>query len=123
MSTNGCSCQAPPGQRHLRHYREGRTLAYRPLRFPYQLWKSYFQVPILEQVLVHVSECRSISQQIGTRANDPSDPTMSILCLYEYEARHSLGQPDSDTVLDQLASQPSPDPKMFETIAGEAVLV
>ena len=73
---------------------------------------------ILEQVLNHVSECRSICQQIGTRTNDPNDPTTSILCMYEYEAKHQLGHPDSQSVLDQLTSHPSPDPKTFETIAG-----
>ena len=78
------------------------------------------QVSILEQVLVHVSECHSICQQIGTRSNDPSDPTASILCMYEFEAKHQLGRPDSELVLDRLSSQPNPDPKIFETIAGRS---
>ena len=80
---------------------------------------SLLQATILEQVLVHVSECHSICQQIGTRTNDPGDPTASILCMYEYEAKHWLGRSDSETILDQLTSQPCPDPKTFETLAGQ----
>ena len=68
---------------------------------------------------MHVSECHSICQQIGTRTSDLSDPTVSILCLYEFEAKHGLGRSDSDSVLERLSSLPDPDPKTFETIAGE----
>ena len=81
---------------------------------------SLFQGSILEQVLEHVSECHSICRQIGIRTNDPTDPTTSILAMYEYEAKHGLGRSDSDSILERLSVQPNPDPKTFEAIAGES---
>ena len=69
-------------------------------------------------VLTHVSECRSICEQIGTRTSDPSDPSHSILYLYEFEARHQLGRHDAEAVLEHLNSQPATEPKVFEAVAG-----
>ena len=76
------------------------------------------QAAVLEEVLEHVSECHSICQLIGTRTNDPSDPTTSILCMYEFEAKHTLGRSDSHSILERLSAMANPDPKTFETIAG-----
>ena len=135
-----CRCSSPRSQRHFQQPGQGERNTCLPLSLspspplslspslPLSLSPSLtlppilifhiLQISILEKVLSHVSECRSICQQIGTRTNDPDDPTHSILCMYEFEAKHWLGRSDAETVLEHLTSQPSPEPKTFEIIAG-----
>ena len=52
---------------------------------------------------------------------DPSDPTHSLLALYEFEAKLKLGHQDLDNVLEQITTLPSVEPKTFETIAALCV--
>ena len=51
---------------------------------------------------------------------DSSDPTFSLLALYEFEAKLHLGHPDLEGVLEKLSSTSLTEPKTFETIAGRA---
>ena len=79
------------------------------------------QTSAFETVLEHVSECRAICQRLG-RAPAPSDsssdPTPSLLSLYEFEARLHLGHPNLETVIEDVSKVPGTEPKTFETIAG-----
>lgn len=52
---------------------------------------------------------------------DPSDPTHSLLALYEFEAKLKLGHQDLDNILEQITKLPSVEPKTFETIAALCV--
>ena len=49
---------------------------------------------------------------------DSSDPTPSLLALYEFEAKLHLGHPELEGVLEQVSSMALTEPKTFETIAG-----
>ena len=51
---------------------------------------------------------------------DSSDPTFSLLALYEFEAKLHLGHPDLEGVLEKISSTSLMEPKTFETIAGRA---
>ncbi len=77
------------------------------------------QASALESVLQHVSDCRSLCQRLELTPSDSSDPTHPLLFLYEFEARLHLGHTHLETVLDQVATLSSVEPKTFETIAGE----
>ena len=77
---------------------------------------------MLESVLENISSCRSICQQLGVGGvSDASDPTHSLLALYEFEAKLKLGHQDLDNVLEQTTKLPSVEPKTFETIAAPCV--
>jgi hypothetical protein len=52
-----------------------------------------------------------------TRNKDKSD---LLMLLYEFEARCKLGDPAVEEVLEVLLKIPNPDPKPFETIAGQS---
>ena len=52
---------------------------------------------------------------------DPSDPTHSLLALYEFEAKLKLGHQDLDNILEQITKLPSVEPKTFETVAALCV--
>ena len=52
---------------------------------------------------------------------DSSDPTFSLLALYEFEAKLHLGHPDLEGVLERVSSVSLTEPKTFETIAGRAL--
>ncbi|CAI8021547.1 Testis-expressed protein 11 [Geodia barretti] len=66
-------------------------------------------------------ETTDFQDKIGIRTSDPTDPTTSILSMYEYEAKHGLGRSDSDSALERLSALPNPDPKTFEAIAALAM--
>ena len=77
---------------------------------------------MLESVLENVERCRSICRQIGVGGViDVSDPTHSLLALYEFEAKLKLGHQDLDNALEQITKLPSVEPKTFETIAALCV--
>ena len=80
--------------------------------------KHSLQSSAFEAALQHISECRSIYQKLDVPSSDASDPTLSLLALYEFEARLHLGHPNLESVLDQAAALPLAEPKTFETIAG-----
>jgi len=71
-------------------------------------------------VLEHISECRTVCQQLDGGVADSSDPTFSLLALYEFEAKLHLGHPDLEGVLEKISSTSLTEPKTFETIAGRA---
>ena len=52
---------------------------------------------------------------------DPSDPTHSLLALYEFEAKLKLGHQDLDNILEQITKLPSVEPKTFDTVAALCV--
>ena len=53
-----------------------------------------------------------------------SDPTLSLLVLYEFEAQLILGLPDAVQVMSVINSScPQVEPKTYETIAGEEQLI
>ena len=79
------------------------------------------QISALEAVLEHVSECRTVCQQLEGGVADSSDPTFSLLALYEFEAKLHLGHPDLEGVLERVSSMSLTEPKTFETIAGRAL--
>ena len=77
---------------------------------------------MLESVLENVGTCRSLCRQIGMGGvSDASDPTHSLLALYEFEAKLKLGHQDLDNVLEQITKMPSVEPKTFESIAALCV--
>ena len=47
--------------------------------------------------------------------------TPVLLLLYEFEARSKLGDPSVDKLLEKAARLPQPEPKIFETMAGELI--
>lgn len=50
-----------------------------------------------------------------------SDPTHSLLVLYEFEAKLALGHQDLDAMVDRVAKIPGVEPKTFETLAALAI--
>ena len=54
---------------------------------------------------------------------DSSDPTFSLLALYEFEAKLHLGHPDLEGVLERVSSVSLTEPKTFETVAGRVGLI
>ena len=71
-------------------------------------------------MLEHVSGCWAVCQQLDTGVADSSDPTPSLLALYEFEAKLHLGHPELEGVLERVSSMSLAGPKTFETIAGGA---
>ncbi len=77
---------------------------------------------MFESVLENIESCRSVCCQMGMGGvRDPSDPTHSLLALYEFEAKLKLGHQDLDNILEQITKLPSVEPKTFETIAALCV--
>ena len=83
---------------------------------------SRVQHPVLEEALDHISECRKVCKQLTTPP-DLSDPTPSLLFLYEFEAKLHLSHPQLGAVLERIMDQDTVDPKTLETIAGTYVCV
>ena len=90
---------------------------------PYLSQYIFFQTSALESVLEHVSGCWAVCQQLDTGVADSSDPTPSLLALYEFEAKLHLGHPELEGVLERVSSMSLAGPKTFETIAGGAVSI
>jgi len=53
--------------------------------------------------------------------NDTTSPV--LLLLYEFEAKARLGDSDAERVLDRAICLPQAEPKLFEAIAGNLILV
>jgi hypothetical protein len=72
------------------------------------------KVNILKSVLSHVQKCREL-------CGDVTDPSLSLLCVYEFETQLILDMPDATNILNTLHALPKVDPKVYETIAALAV--
>ena len=69
----------------------------------------------MEEVLLHVRKCRGLCHELELTS---TDPTLSLLALYEFEASVCLNLHDAARVFDTLSSLSISDPKVYETIAG-----
>lgn len=58
-----------------------------------------------------------VSQRI-LAGNFPTDPTDTLLLLYEFEARAKLNDPKVETVLESVLDLENVETKVLETIAG-----
>ena len=77
---------------------------------------------MLESVLENIATCRSLCRQLGMGGvSDASDPTHSLLALYQFEAKLKLGHRDLDNVLEQITKLELVEPKTYETIAALCV--
>ncbi len=79
-----------------------------------------FQNSSYKDVLDHVFKCRGICKQLGL-SNAASDPTPSLLSLYEFEAKLELGANDLDSMLAHISSLPGLEAKTLETMAALCV--
>lgn len=71
----------------------------------------------MKDVLSHVQQCRNFCSSTEVHS---SDPTLSLLILYEFEAQLWLNLPDALRVLDVVKMCPNVEPKIYENIAGTA---
>jgi len=78
------------------------------------------QTSAYKDVLEHVLKCRDLCKQLGL-SSVPSDPTPSLLALYEFEAKLELGYTDIDSMLEQISILPALDTKILESVAALCV--
>ena len=69
----------------------------------------------MEEVLSYVIKCRKVCHELDL---PPTDTTLSLLLLYEFEASVCLNLHDAARIFDTLPSLSLSDPKIYETIAG-----
>ena len=72
-------------------------------------------MPFLEAAISHIQTCQEICRGLTLY---PSDPTMSLLAVYEFEARLVLDPSEAGRVLDAMKDLSQCEPKNYETMAG-----
>ncbi|KAK2550256.1 Testis-expressed protein 11 [Acropora cervicornis] len=68
---------------------------------------------LLRQCLDHVEACRALRKRI--------DESVTLLAMYEFEAKAHLGDNNLSECLDMVEAMPHTDPNTFETLAALAV--
>ena len=72
----------------------------------------------MESVLSLVRQCQEVSRKCESLL--PSDPTPSLLLLYQLEAQLYLGVLNSVAdIMSIISTLPQIEPKLYETVAGE----
>ncbi|XP_075902690.1 testis-expressed protein 11 [Nelusetta ayraudi] len=85
--------------------------------------KSVFssQTEELIQVLEQIQICWEVWRTLKATGQFPTDPTDTLLLLYEFEARAKLNDPQVETVLESVLELENVDTKVLETMAGLAM--
>ncbi|XP_074625835.1 testis-expressed protein 11-like [Acropora palmata] len=77
---------------------------------------------LLRQCLDHVEACRALRKRIGGGgAGNQKDESVTLLAMYEFEAKAHLGDNNLSECLDMVEAMPHTDPNTFETLAALAV--
>ncbi|XP_076594984.1 testis-expressed protein 11 [Chaetodon auriga] len=79
------------------------------------------QTEELTQALEHIQICWEIGKTLKASGNSPTDPTDTVLLLYEFEARAKMNDPKVETVLESVLELENVDTKVIETIAALAM--
>ncbi len=71
----------------------------------------------MESVLAKVKQYQELSSVLDN--SSPSDPTPSLLLLYQLEAQLYLGTlSSSNEIMTMISSLSQVEPKIYETVAG-----
>eukprot|EP00058_Branchiostoma_floridae_P018695 XP_002604184.1 hypothetical protein BRAFLDRAFT_120392 [Branchiostoma floridae] len=80
------------------------------------------KMEMLKTVILHVDACRETCREICnskiTDTDCSGDSTPILLCLYEFEAKAKLGEPDLTQLVDRVMAMPQADAKTLETMAA-----
>ncbi|KAG7225781.1 hypothetical protein INR49_014432, partial [Caranx melampygus] len=79
------------------------------------------QTEELTQALEHIQICWEIWKTLKASGSFPSDPTDTLLLLYEFEARAKLNDPKVETVLESVLELENIEAKVLEIIAALAM--
>ncbi|XP_046704738.1 testis-expressed protein 11 isoform X2 [Silurus meridionalis] len=79
------------------------------------------QTEILIQALEHIQSCWEIWRVLKALGDYARDPTETLLCLYEFEARAKLNDPRLESVLESVLELETVDTKILETVATLAM--
>ncbi|KAM8733021.1 testis-expressed protein 11 [Acanthopagrus schlegelii] len=79
------------------------------------------QTEELTQALEHIQTCWEVWKTLKASGNFPTDPTDTLLLLYEFEARAKLNDPKVETVLESVLDLENVETKVLETIAALAM--
>ncbi|KAM9356520.1 testis-expressed protein 11 [Symphorus nematophorus] len=79
------------------------------------------QTEELTQALEHIQICGEVWKTLKASGNFPTDPTDTLLLLYEFEARAKLNDPKVETVLESVLELENVETKVLETIAALAM--
>lgn len=79
------------------------------------------QTEELTQALEHIQICSEIWRTLKTSGSSPTDPTDTLLLLYEFEARAKLNDPKVETVLESVLELENIETKALETVAALAM--
>ena len=72
---------------------------------------------LMESVLTRVKQYQEVSSMCDSIS--PSDPTPSLVLLYQLEAQLYLGtMSSSNEIMAMISSLPQIEPKIYETVAG-----
>ncbi|KAI8520720.1 Testis-expressed protein 11, partial [Branchiostoma belcheri] len=79
---------------------------------------------MLKKVILYVDTCRETCREISNNkisdTDCTGDSTPILLCLYEFEAKAKLGEPDLAQLVDRVMAMPQADAKTLETLAALA---
>ncbi|XP_078618662.1 testis-expressed protein 11-like [Branchiostoma floridae x Branchiostoma japonicum] len=82
------------------------------------------KMEMLKKVILHVDACRETCREICnskiTDTDCSGDSTPILLCLYEFEAKAKMGEPDLTQLVDRVMAMPQADAKTLETMAALA---
>ncbi|XP_049441019.1 testis-expressed protein 11 [Epinephelus fuscoguttatus] len=79
------------------------------------------QTEELTQALEHIQICWEVWKTLKASGGFPTDPTDTLLLLYEFEARAKLNDPKVETVLESVLELENVETKVLETIAALAM--
>ncbi|XP_056898613.1 testis-expressed protein 11 isoform X1 [Takifugu flavidus] len=79
------------------------------------------QTEELTRVLEQIQTCREVWKTLKASGNFSTDPTDTLLLLYEFEACAKLNNPKVETVLESVLELQNVEAKVLETIAALAM--